>query len=435
MKKIYTKVITICAAYFLLSSNLTNAQLSVMGTGSFTVGGISNNGIVSLQQPGAVYKWNTSGGLVTIATISNGYSTAGMPTITTDGTKISASITNTANNFNEIANYDVASSTWTTLGGLVTSGWDGYISSSWGMSSNGNTVVGLGWLTAANAHAVKWTAANGIQDLGSIVSGRSSRANAVNSDGSVIVGWQDEADGSRLGAKWVNGVESFILDNTGATVGEAGAISDDGNVIVGSAMPNPYVLVGSNLTYITHPNSGTFFRGAATSVSGDGQKIVGYYRSWPGPPAGGEGFIWTASGGRINLNDYATSLGVNTQGIIMSLPLAISKDGLKIAGMGRNASSQTVAFFLDLTQYLSTKDTFANNDGISFYPNPTKDFINIKGNHKLEKAEIYNMVGQKVLNLNNVEQKINISTLETGNYILKYTTKGVAQKAYKFVKE
>jgi uncharacterized membrane protein len=84
---------------------------------------------------------------------------------------------------------------------------------------------------------VKWDEANGMVDLGSIVTGRSSRANAISANGTVIVGWQDEPTGTRSGAKWVDGVESFITDGNGNNVGEAGGISADGNTIIGAANP------------------------------------------------------------------------------------------------------------------------------------------------------------------------------------------------------
>src|SRR5690606_16540295 len=132
----------------------------------------------------------------------NGYPAAGRTIVSNDGTKISSSVTNAATGFNEISTYDVATATWVNRGGLVPTGWDGSVSSTWGMSTDGNTIVGLGFLTAANAHAVKWDEVNGVVDLGSIVPGRSSRANAINAAGTVIVGWQDESTGTRSGAKW-----------------------------------------------------------------------------------------------------------------------------------------------------------------------------------------------------------------------------------------
>jgi uncharacterized membrane protein len=339
--------------------------------------------------------------------------------------------------FNEISTYNIGTSAWTSHGGLVASGWDGHVSSAWGMSPDGNTIVGLGWLTAANAHAVKWNAVSGVTDLGSTIVDRSSRANAINSDGSVIVGWQDQDNGTRSGAKWVNGVQSFITDSNGDYVGEAGDVSADGNTIIGASMPNPYVWNSvTGITYITHPNSSVFFRGGATGISADGKKVVGYFRAFATPPMSGEGFIWTAAGGRVNLNDYAVGLGINTQGVTMSLPLAMSRDGLRIAGVGTNASGQIVSFYLDLSKILlSTHESTKQNNSISIYPNPVKDVLYFKGISGIDKVEVYNMVGQKVKTFSAVKGSIDVSSLSKGNYVLQIFVKGENSQSFKFIRQ
>lgn len=437
MKNFYKMSMEILTACLFLKLGIVKAQLTVIGLGNYNVGAVSDNGVVSLHtSAGAIYKWNASGGLVQIGSISNGYPAAGRTIVSNDGTKISSSVTNAATGFNEISTYDVATATWVNRGGLVPTGWDGSVSSTWGMTANGNTIVGLGFLTAANAHAVKWDEANGIVDLGSIVQGRSSRANAINASGTVIVGWQDESNGTRSGAKWQDGVESFITDNNGNNVGEAGGISADGSTIIGSANPNPYVWNAvSGLTYITHPNASFSFKGGATGISGDGTKVIGYYRAFGAPPMSGEGFIWTSATGRVNLNDYAVSLGIATNGVTMGLPLAISQDGKKIAGMGVNASNQMVAFYLDTSEYLSVNDVVKEKNSMGIYPNPVTDILYFKGTGKIEKAEIYNLVGQRVKSFNTVEGQIDVSSLSKGAYILEYSVKGGKQQTYKFIKK
>lgn len=438
MKKIYKILIKAVFACFLFGYAAADAQLTVMGVGNYNAGGISDGGIVSLQTSGGqVFKWDEVNGLVQIGSVTNGYPGAGRAVITADGTKIGASITSVGTGFNEISTFIIGTSAWTSHGGLVSSGWDGHVSSTWGMTPDGNTIVGLGWLTAGSAHAVKWDAVNGVTDLGSIVPNRSSRANAINADGSVIVGWQDQDNGTRSGAKWVNGVQSFITDSNGNYVGEAGDVSADGMTIIGAAMPNPYVWNSvTGITYITHPNSSVFFRGGATGISADGKKVVGFFRAFAAPPMSGEGFIWTAAGGRINLNDYAVSVGINTQGVIMSLPLAISRDGLRIAGVGTNASNQTVAFFLDLSKIqLSTHESIKQENSISIYPNPVKDVLYFKGISGIEKAEIYNMVGQKVKTYQTVKGSIDVSSLSKGNYILEIFVKGENSQSFKLIRQ
>lgn len=437
MKNFYRVSMKMLTACLFLKFGFAEAQLTVIGLGNYNVGAVSDNGVVSMHTSGGgIYKWDAAGGLVQIGSISNGYPAAGRTVVSNDGTKISSSITNEATGFNEISTYDVATSTWVNRGGLVPTGWDGSVSSTWGMTTNGSTIVGLGFLTAANAHAVKWDAVSGMIDLGSMVPGRSSRANAINAAGTVIVGWQDEPTGTRSGAKWQDGVESFITDNNGNNVGEAGGISADGNTIIGSANPNPYVWNAvSGLTYITHPNASFSFKGGATGISADGKKVIGYYRAFGAPPMSGEGFIWTSASGRINLNDYAVSLGIATNGVTMGLPLAISQDGKKIAGTGTNASGQMIAFYLDISQFLSVNDAVKEKNSIGIYPNPVTDILYFKGKGKIEKAEIYNMVGQKVKSFDTVEGQIDVSSLSKGDYILQYSVKGVKQEAYKFIKK
>ncbi|MEN5306582.1 T9SS type A sorting domain-containing protein [Chryseobacterium cucumeris] len=437
MKNFYKVSMKMLTACLFLKFGFAEAQLTVIGLGNYNVGAVSDNGVVSMHtSAGGIYKWNAAGGLVQIGSISNGYPAAGRTVVSNDGTKISSSITNAATGFNEISTYDVATSTWVNRGGLVPTGWDGSVSSTWGMTTNGSTIVGLGFLTAANAHAVKWDEVNGMVDLGSIVAARSSRANAINAAGTVIVGWQDEPTGTRSGAKWQDGVETFITDNNGNNVGEAGGISADGNTIIGSANPNPYVWnAASGLTYITHPNASFSFKGGATGISADGKKVIGYYRAFGAPPMSGEGFIWTSATGRINLNDYAASLGIATNGVTMGLPLAISQDGKKIAGSGTNASGQMIAFYLDTSQFLSVNDAVKEKNNMGVYPNPVTDILYFKGTGKIEKAEIYNMVGQKVKSLDTVEGQIDVSSLSKGDYILQYSMKGGKQETYKFIKK
>lgn len=439
MKKSHKMTMKTLAASFFLAFNIAEAQLTVIATGdNYNVGGVSNNGMVSMQvtTAGKIFTWTQTEGLVQIGSVDS--SVAGIPTISSNGTVVAATYINSATGVNEISTYDVASSTWTNRGAFPATGSGGGHSSSWGMSADGSTVVGLGLFSASLGHAVKWTQAGGLIDLGSIVNGSSSRANGVNSDGSVIVGWQDLANGARRGAKWVNGIQTFITDNNGNNVGEAFGVSADGNIIIGTHALKPYVWDSvTGLTTITHPNSSATFRGAATCISSDGSKVLGYYRIFNGPPMGGEGFIWTKTGGRINLNDYVTSLGIATNGITLGFPAAISQDGTKIAGTGMNASNIPVAFYLDLSRYLSVHDAEKEKDknDITVYPNPVTDILYFKGTSKIEKAEVYNMAGQKVKSFGSVNDRINVSSLLKGDYILQYSVKGKGQQSYKFIKK
>ncbi|AUC81007.1 T9SS type A sorting domain-containing protein [Lacinutrix sp. Bg11-31] len=67
-------------------------------------------------------------------------------------------------------------------------------------------------------------------------------------------------------------------------------------------------------------------------------------------------------------------------------------------------------------------EEFSLND-VSISPNPSKDFINIKMNNpkSIEKVEVFDITGKRVLNFNNTT-KINITNLGNGVYMLRVQT-------------
>ena len=78
------------------------------------------------------------------------------------------------------------------------------------------------------------------------------------------------------------------------------------------------------------------------------------------------------------------------------------------------------------------ENDFINN--ITPYPNPVKDILNFKTEQNISKVEVYDIAG-RILSSNSItENKIDLSELKTGNYILKlYTEKGMFN--IKIVKE
>ena len=105
-----------------------------------------------------------------------------------------------------------------------------------GVNADGSLAVGLLWRAqVCKANAGYWDLINGGPAivLPTLFDGPATRANAINADGSVIVGWQDQPTGERTAAKWVNGVPELILTPSGGFNGEAMAVSADGNIIVG----------------------------------------------------------------------------------------------------------------------------------------------------------------------------------------------------------
>jgi hypothetical protein len=197
-------------------------------------------------------------------------------------------------------------------------------------------------VNAGSAHAIKYTNANGVEDLGSTVANRSTRANVANMDGTIIGGWQDSASGFRQGAIWTNGVQSLLTHPNGNQATEVGAMSEDGLWVGGGqGFANNYqAWIWSQATGIVDigpaPVSG--WRGATTGLTSDGSIVVGFYRPFPAPATFGNGFIYTDDDGLIDLNTYASSLGIDTQGAILALPLGISDDGSTIYGVTNNGA-------------------------------------------------------------------------------------------------
>jgi beta-glucanase (GH16 family) len=67
---------------------------------------------------------------------------------------------------------------------------------------------------------------------------------------------------------------------------------------------------------------------------------------------------------------------------------------------------------------LSTDDVFASK--FSVYPNPSDEskILNIKTTESIDKVELYNMIGQRILNQTNNTKEFNIQNVRTGVYLM-----------------
>lgn len=84
---------------------------------------------------------------------------------------------------------------------------------------------------------------------------------------------------------------------------------------------------------------------------------------------------------------------------------------------------------------LSAMETDILENKVDFYPNPTKDYININERDKNLNIFVYDVSGKLVINTIVFDNKINVSKLLKGNYMVKYTTKDGINKSFKFIKE
>jgi probable HAF family extracellular repeat protein len=215
---------------------------------------------------------------------------------------------------------------------------DRLLSGTFGMNDDGNIIVGLGWDGCRVAHGFRWEEGTGLVDLGTTVPGRSSRANAVSSDGRVIVGWQDDPFGFRQGAVWREGAQEVLIGPFGA-VGEAMDVNSDGSIIVGQNC-NPLDLsawiwtpeTGIECKPVERPDALKPYLAMMLATSEDGRVIGGAHSFGPDS----EAVLWL-DGEPLFIKDYLRANGVSDafEGWINTgFITAVSIDGRVIVGQG-----------------------------------------------------------------------------------------------------
>lgn len=243
---------------------------------------------------------------------------------------------------------------WTTAGGLVGLGsFSGspYGSDARAVSADGSVIVGAA--TAANGfpRAFRWTAETGLVDLGLPADAGQAEANGISADGSIVAGTSyNTTTGSRAIFRWTvaDGLTS-LGTIAGGTSGNATGISSDGSVIIG------YERVSSSIRRAFRWTAtegfillGDFVGGQdysePLSLSANGDVIVG--RSYSANPAD-SAFVWDAANGLRSIRALLTEAG-QAVGWSITAATGVSADGKKVIGYGTNKSGQTEGWLLDL---------------------------------------------------------------------------------------
>lgn len=231
------------------------------------------------------------------------------------------------------------------LGSLSLGGGSSY---AWDASGDGSVVVGH-----SQTHAFRWSAGSGMQDLLTLPGSPFSEAHAVSADGSVVAGWSGSQTGTGSAFRWTaaDGIENIGTLGAGET--NARGISADGSVIVGHSAGRPFRwtaadgiedidiggepasayaisadgstivgAIGPNLhqfrwTAATglevlpdHPGAGSLNQ--AQAVSADGNVVGG--RAFVSANRGYVATLWTADLGTINVATYLAGLGIDLTG-------------------------------------------------------------------------------------------------------------------------
>ena len=274
----------------------------------------------------------------------------GLTSISGDGTTVVGCHVDAQGNEN--AAKWLGGTSWQDLGsetGAVPCGTS--LSGPWGVNQNGSLAVGLLWRAqVCKANAGFWDLVNGgpATVLPALFDGPSSRANGVNDDGSVIIGWQDQPTGDRTAAKWVDSgtgyVEELILTPSGELNGEAMAVSADGNTIVGLGYKQ------REGAWIWHSATGVeriWERGKSLillDVSDNGKTAVGFTREGP-HRRHQRAFLWKDRKGGILLTEYLADRGVVVpEGWDLQVASLISADGTTVYGWGFNPDNLVEMF-------------------------------------------------------------------------------------------
>jgi len=229
---------------------------------------------------------------------------------------------------------------------------DGFLSVAYSSSETG-VAVGLARDDTNHAFAFRWSEADGMTKLPVNRPQNSSRANKISADGSVVVGWNDQDNGSRTGVIWKDGKAIDLVDGNGVPVGEATAVSRNGRVVVGERYFD--IATFTMQAWRWTEETGVQPLGCLTSsfgcdntsaraVSDDGSVVVGDSVS------GGTylATAWTPEGGMQRLADYLADQDVAVpSGWNLQSGNGISADGKTIGGWGTGPTAFT-SFVADL---------------------------------------------------------------------------------------
>jgi uncharacterized membrane protein len=227
-------------------------------------------------------------------------------------------------------------------------------SHAWAVSADGSVIVGDSGPSDTALQATRWV--NGTRQTLQVVS-TSSTARFTSSDGTVAVGLATVGSRNVL-VRWNgNGAATVIDPSAGTSIETIAAINPAGTAAVGALSvsgnraPYLWTLSGGFTVIPENGREQDYDLSEALDVSDDGTVVVGSLQATVvsnGDPAP-RGFLWTAAGGLILVDDLLTDFGFANPSIYQVS--AISGNGRRIlaAGSFPRANQDTTSLVMELS--------------------------------------------------------------------------------------
>ena len=335
----------------LSTSSTAQGRFVDLPSGATWAYAVSDDGsVVAGVGAGGVFRWDAVGGTQYLnMPYQSRVDMAG------DGSVIMANfpVMVTPSGFSEGAFWTQAGG-WTPIGGILAS-CSNSLSSAYGMSKDGQTIVGLGWSLTCRGRATRWDAQNGMIELGMLGThfDAGARANTISGDGAVIGGWDRAVNGTQRASVWwpigTSYTEVLIIPTSAANPeggGEVWGMNHTGSVIVGEEYSGEAWrwMNGVFESLGRFPGAPPEDSGSAHATNADGSMIVGSSGSfWNGY----EMFLWTDEDGMQPLERflYDQDIAVPNSAAIGWVS-EISPSGYHI--VGRRSGRPDTAFLVEL---------------------------------------------------------------------------------------
>ncbi|MBN1970444.1 MAG: T9SS type A sorting domain-containing protein [Candidatus Delongbacteria bacterium] len=266
---------------------------------------------------------------------------------------------------------------------------DPFLSSSYGMTPDGNIIVGMGWHPNYTTQACYWDENYEVHALPRLANNRSACAYGVTDDGMTIVGWQETDYYGRCPSIWENG-EQTVFDGLD---GEFYCVNSDGTMAGGN--------YGGRLAI--------WKQGVGMTVYGDEAYLPNFMgvtedNMFAGKDGNGA-VIWTEETGVVSFVDYLESLGAEIPGGFSFYQInSVTPDGKVFVGWGSTPNSANIGtWYVTIDDGSDVEEQIVEDSSILMnYPNPfnpsTTISLELLSNQNIE-LSVYNSNGEMISSL------------------------------------